>query len=138
MLITCHLLGRLFGAIIGGHMGDYVGRKKTFFAGQFLITITSALTIGSMNWQTLAVFQTLNGFFFGIIEATSFALMIEYTDSKYRLIPNACFQWILGYMVVALITWLDKDWRRYLIFINLASSPLFIGFLLFLVRKNFI
>lgn len=136
ILVSLYLFGRLVGSIVGGHTGDYLGRKKSFFCAQFLFTMTGVLTIGSNNWQTLAFFQTLNGFFFGVIEVTCFTLMIEYTDSKYRLIPNACFQWVLGYIVVALVSWLNNSWRMYLVFINLLSAPLFIGFLLFLVHRN--
>lgn len=91
------------------------------------------MSISSTSWVPLAVWQYLNGFMFGIIIVTSYALMFEYTSNKYSLIPNACFQYCLGYIVVAGAGALTRDWRYYLIFVNLISAPLLVAYMLFLV-----
>ena len=132
ILFLIYLCGRIFGSVIGGHLGDAFGRKKGFFTAQFVLIVTGVMAVACTGWQAFAVLQAVNGFFFGIIEVTALTLMMEYTDSKYRLIPNAMFQWCLGYMVLALIGALTRDWRMYIIMVNLVCSPLLVGYLLFL------
>uniref|UniRef100_A0A914WGL5 Major facilitator superfamily (MFS) profile domain-containing protein n=1 Tax=Plectus sambesii TaxID=2011161 RepID=A0A914WGL5_9BILA len=123
--------GSLIGSIVGGHIGDYYGRKKGFFSGQFCIILTSVMAISAKDWIAYSICQFLNGFLFGMIEVTSLTMMMEYTDNKYRLIPNACFQWPIAYMVMALIAYLAKDWQYFFIFLNLITAPITIGFMLF-------
>lgn len=47
------------------------------------------------------------------------------------MIPNACFQWNIANMVIALIAFLTRDWQRFFVFLNLVTSPIIIAFMLF-------
>ncbi|KAK6758862.1 hypothetical protein RB195_016221 [Necator americanus] len=124
--------GSLIGSIIGGHMGDHLGRKTIFFSGQLLIIITSMMSTASRGWIAYASIQGVNCFLYGVIEVTSLTMMMEYTNNKYRVIMANAFQWPFAYMAIALIAVLTKGWQNFFVFLNLVSSPLAIGFMLFL------
>uniref|UniRef100_A0A915B1W7 Major facilitator superfamily (MFS) profile domain-containing protein n=1 Tax=Parascaris univalens TaxID=6257 RepID=A0A915B1W7_PARUN len=124
-------IGAILGSFVGGHCGDYFGRRKFFFTGQLCIIITSVMATATVSWYTYAICLSLNSVLFGMIEVTALTLMMEYTNNKCRLIPNACFQWPLAYMVTALIAFLTKDWQYFFIFLNLITSPIAIAFMLF-------
>lgn len=124
--------GSLFGSIVGGHMGDHLGRKRIFLSGQILIILTSMMCTASRGWIAFAVIQGVNCFLYGVIETTSLAMMMEYTNNKYRVVMANTFQWPFAYMTLALIAFLTKGWQNYFVFVNLISCPLAIGFMLFL------
>lgn len=122
----------LIGSIIGGHMGDHFGRQTIFFTGELLIIITSMMCTAAQSWVAFAVIQGVNCFIYGVIETTSLTMMVEFTSNKYRVIMVNAFQWPIAYMTSALIAFLTKGWQVYFVFLNLVSSPLAIGFMLFL------
>ncbi|XGW14981.1 hypothetical protein V3C99_000902 [Haemonchus contortus] len=124
--------GSLLGSIMGGHMGDHLGRQTIFFTGQLLIIITSMMSTASQNWIAYASIQGVNCFLYGVIEVTSLTMMMEYTNNKYRVVMASAFQWPFAYMTIALIAFLTKGWQNFFVFLNLVSSPLTIGFMLFL------
>uniref|UniRef100_A0A1I7TYD7 MFS domain-containing protein n=1 Tax=Caenorhabditis tropicalis TaxID=1561998 RepID=A0A1I7TYD7_9PELO len=122
----------LIGSIIGGHMGDHFGRQTIFFTGELLIIITSMMCTAAQSWVAFAAIQGVNCFIYGVIETTSLTMMVEFTSNKYRVIMVNAFQWPIAYMTIALIAFLTKGWQVYFVFLNLVSSPLAIGFMLFL------
>ncbi|CAI2355237.1 unnamed protein product [Caenorhabditis sp. 36 PRJEB53466] len=122
----------LIGSIIGGHMGDHFGRQTIFFTGELLIIITSMMCTAARSWVAFAAIQGVNCFIYGVIETTSLTMMMEFTSNKYRVIMVNAFQWPIAYMTIALIAFLTKGWQTYFVFLNLVSSPLAIGFMLFL------
>lgn len=122
----------LIGSIIGGHMGDHFGRQTIFFTGELLIIITSMMCTAAQSWIAFACIQGVNCFLYGVIETTSLTMMVEFTSNKYRVIMVNAFQWPIAYMTSALIAFLTKGWQVYFVFLNLVSSPLAIGFMLFL------
>ncbi|CAO4378089.1 unnamed protein product [Caenorhabditis nigoni] len=122
----------LIGSIIGGHMGDHFGRQTIFFTGELLIIITSMMCTAARSWIAFAAIQGVNCFIYGVIETTSLTMMVEFTSNKYRVIMVNAFQWPIAYMTSALIAFLTKGWQVYFVFLNLVSSPLAIGFMLFL------
>ncbi|TKR88624.1 hypothetical protein L596_012833 [Steinernema carpocapsae] len=120
------------GSVIGGHLGDHLGRATCFFVGQLCLVITSVMTMAAINWQTYVTCQFLFGFFYGVIEVTSMTMLMEMTNNRYRLIPNACFQLPFASLVLSLIAFLTKDWQLFFVFLNLVMTPVVIGFMLFL------
>ncbi|MFH4980515.1 hypothetical protein AB6A40_007224 [Gnathostoma spinigerum] len=123
--------GCILGSVLGGHIGDYFGRKPGFYAGQLCLIVTSIMTTAAVSWLSFAICRFVSGMFYGMIEVTSLTLMVEYTSNKFRLIPIACFQWAIPYIVMALIAFLTEDWQWYLVFLNLFTAPIALGFTLF-------
>jgi len=121
----------LIGSVIGGHLGDWYGRQYLFYMCQLGIVITSCMTTASRRWTDYLICQSLNGIMYGIIEVESITLLMEYTNNQYRMIPNACYQWNIANMVIALIAYLTKDWQLFFVFLNLVTSPIIMMFMLF-------
>ncbi|KAK0413500.1 hypothetical protein QR680_006842 [Steinernema hermaphroditum] len=119
------------GSVVGGHLGDHLGRSTCFFISQLCLVITSVMTMAAISWQTYSICQFLFGFFYGVIEVTAMTMLMEMTNNRYRLIPNACFQWPLAYLSISLIAFLTKDWQLFFVFLNLVMTPVIIGFMLF-------
>uniref|UniRef100_A0A0N5BZ37 MFS domain-containing protein n=1 Tax=Strongyloides papillosus TaxID=174720 RepID=A0A0N5BZ37_STREA len=122
----------LIGAIIGGHIGDHIGRNTFFFLGQLITIISSTMTTAAQHWWSYSITQGITGFIYGAIEVMVMTTMMELTSNKYRLIPNASFQWPLAYLSVSLISYLTKDWQLYFIFLNAVGSLISVGFIMFL------
>jgi MFS family permease len=79
LMTTLYPIATVFGAVTGGTLSDYWGRKKTLFIFLSGALITSALFITATTWQTLAILYPLIGFLQG---STSFAAkMALYMDN---------------------------------------------------------
>ncbi|VDP47030.1 unnamed protein product [Soboliphyme baturini] len=89
------------------------------------------MSIASTDWRAFAIFQFFNGYIFGHMKTTCITLLIETTDGKYRLVPFACIQWGLGFMINSIVLYLANDWRMFIVIVNLISSPLIYFYLLF-------
>uniref|UniRef100_A0A0N4ZRN8 MFS domain-containing protein n=1 Tax=Parastrongyloides trichosuri TaxID=131310 RepID=A0A0N4ZRN8_PARTI len=122
----------LVGAVIGGHIGDHIGRNTFFFLGQLITIISSTMTVAAQNWWSYSITQGITGFIYGAIEVMVLTTMMEMTNNKYRMIPNASFQWPLAYLAISLISYLTKDWQMYFIFLNSVGSLISVGFIMFL------
>jgi MFS family permease len=128
IVLACSML---VGSIIGGHLGDWYGRQFLFYMCQLGIVITSCMTTAARDWQGYSVCQALNGIMYGMLEVESITLLMEYTNNRYRMIPNACYQANIANMVIALIAYLTKDWQLFFVFLNLVASPIIMAFMLF-------
>ncbi|KRZ29234.1 Solute carrier family 22 member 7 [Trichinella pseudospiralis] len=131
ILLASFLIGRMIGAIVGGHLSDNLGRLRGLFVYLSAGLVVRSLSIACTDWKSFAIFQFVTGAIFGLIQTTCTTLLIETTDGKYRYIPIACSQMSVCYLFIALIAYCTSEWRMYLIFISLLSSPLLYSYLLY-------
>uniref|UniRef100_A0A5S6Q610 MFS domain-containing protein n=1 Tax=Trichuris muris TaxID=70415 RepID=A0A5S6Q610_TRIMR len=131
VLLVCFLVGRMVGAIFGGHLSDNFGRTYGLFLMHSFGMVVRALSIASTDWTAFAAFQFTTGAIFGQIQTACMTLLTESTDGTYRYIPIACAQLSAAYMLFALILYVTAEWRMYLIIISLVSAPLLYGYILF-------
>ncbi|KRZ12112.1 Solute carrier family 22 member 16 [Trichinella zimbabwensis] len=131
ILLASFLIGRMIGAIVGGHLSDNLGRLRGLFVYLSAGLVVRSLSIACTDWKSFAIFQFVTGAIFGQIQTTCTTLLIETTDGKYRYIPIACSQMSVCYLFIALIAYCTSEWRMYLIFISLLSSPLLYSYLLY-------
>ncbi|KRX82544.1 Solute carrier family 22 member 7 [Trichinella sp. T6] len=131
ILLASFLIGRMIGAIVGGHLSDNLGRLRGLFVYLSVGLVVRSLSIACTDWKSFAIFQFVTGAIFGQIQTTCTTLLIETTDGKYRYIPIACSQMSVSYLFIALIAYCTSEWRMYLIFISLLSSPLLYSYLLY-------
>ncbi|KRX46205.1 Solute carrier family 22 member 7 [Trichinella murrelli] len=131
ILLASFLIGRMIGAIVGGHLSDNLGRLRGLFVYLSAGLVVRSLSIACTDWKSFAIFQFVTGAIFGQIQTTCTTLLIETTDGKYRYIPIACSQMSVSYLFIALIAYCTSEWRMYLIFISLLSSPLLYSYLLY-------
>lgn len=81
---TTYTIGQLFGALVGGPIGDKIGRKKSIILYEILhiaVMIGAAL---SPNVKVLYVFRLLQGFALGALLVVLFAGFTEYVPGRNR------------------------------------------------------
>lgn len=81
---TTYTIGQLFGALVGGPIGDKIGRKKSIILYE---VIHIAVMIGaavSPNVQVLYVFRLAQGFALGALLVVLFAGFTEYVPGRNR------------------------------------------------------
>jgi len=79
LITTLFPIATVIGAVTGGSLADYWGRKKTLYLFFSCTIVVSALLITATTWQILAVLYPIIGFLQG---STSFAaLMALYMDN---------------------------------------------------------
>ena len=81
---TTYTVGQLFGALVGGPIGDRIGRKKSILLYE---CIHIAVMIGaafSPNIKVLYVFRLLQGFGLGALLVVLFAGFTEYVPGRNR------------------------------------------------------
>ena len=81
---TTYTIGQLFGALVGGPIGDKIGRKKSIILYECIhiaVMIGAAL---SPNVQVLYVFRLAQGFGLGALLVVLFAGFTEYVPGRNR------------------------------------------------------
>lgn len=76
--------GQLFGALIGGPIGDKIGRKKSILLYEVVHIIAMVGGAASPNIYALYVFRLLQGFGLGALLVVLFAGFTEYVPGKNR------------------------------------------------------
>lgn len=81
---TIYTAGQLFGALIGGPIGDKIGRKKSILLYEAIHIIAMIGGALSPNVYVLYVFRLLQGFGLGALLVVLFAGFTEYVPGKNR------------------------------------------------------
>ncbi|ORY68529.1 general substrate transporter [Pseudomassariella vexata] len=68
-IVSVYYLGTLFGCLLGGWIGDKVGRVKTIAVGAVWAIIGAALQCSAMNHQWMICARAVNGIGTGILNA---------------------------------------------------------------------
>jgi MFS family permease len=114
MIFAATLIGRPIGAIVFGHFGDRVGRRKTTIVavtGFGITTLLIALLPGYETWGVPAVavlilLRFVDGIFLGGEYTSATPLALEYSPKRRRGLFGALIMtgYPLAYCVIALIT----------------------------------
>lgn len=81
---TTYTAGQLFGALIGGPIGDKIGRKKSILLYEIIHIIAMIGGAVSPNIYVLYVFRLIQGFGLGALLVVLFAGFTEYVPGKNR------------------------------------------------------
>lgn len=81
---TTYTAGQLFGALVGGPIGDKIGRKKSILLYEALHIIAMVGGALSPNVETLYVFRFLQGLGLGALLVVLFAGFTEYVPGRNR------------------------------------------------------
>jgi MFS family permease len=116
MTFAATLIGRPFGALIFGHFGDTLGRRRTAIiavSGFGVATILIAALPGYQTWGLLAVvalivLRFLDGVFLGGEYTAASPLALEYTPRHKRGLYGAFIMtgYPMAYCVIAIITFI--------------------------------
>ena len=81
---TIYTAGQLFGALIGGPIGDKIGRKKSILLYEIIHIIAMLGGAFSPNVYVLYVFRLIQGFGLGALLVVLFAGFTEYVPGRNR------------------------------------------------------
>lgn len=81
---TAYTAGQLFGALVGGPIGDKIGRKKSILLYEIIHIIAMLGGAVSPNIYVLYVFRLLQGFGLGALLVVLFAGFTEYVPGRNR------------------------------------------------------
>lgn len=81
---TTYTAGQLFGALVGGPIGDKIGRKKSILLYEVIHIIAMIGGAAAPNVTVLYVFRLIQGFGLGALLVVLFAAFTEYVPSKNR------------------------------------------------------
>ena len=81
---TTYTAGQLFGALVGGPIGDKIGRKKSILLYEVIHIIAMIGGAAAPNVTVLYVFRLIQGFGLGALLVVLFAALTEYVPGKNR------------------------------------------------------
>lgn len=81
---TTYTAGQLFGALVGGPIGDKIGRKKSILLYEIIHIIAMIGGAAAPNITVLYVFRLVQGFGLGALLVVLFAAFTEYVPGKNR------------------------------------------------------
>ncbi|KAK3802937.1 hypothetical protein RRG08_020038 [Elysia crispata] len=128
-IISIQMGGVTLGAIVGGFMGDYFGRKKTLYGSVFLHIVFNIMAAFSINWQMFAAMR----FFIGIMIGSGMVIVIiyptEFLPTRWRHVISVVPCWPMGVMALAWsAAWLE-DWSHLHIATAALAAATFTGYL---------
>lgn len=128
-ITTIQMGGLLVAGLLSGHLADTFGRKLTFFLSLVVMMIGNFIAAFSVSWQMFAVLRFVIGFGAGQFLATLYIYMIEFIPKKHRSLIAALPTFPIFAAVLALVSYLIKDWRH-LHFVTAALTlPSLLGIL---------
>ncbi len=139
---TTYTLGQLFGALIGGPIGDKIGRKKSILLYETIHIIVMIGAAVSPNIYILYVFRFLQGLGLGALLVVLFAAFTEYVPGRNRGVWSSRNSFIgnwahpicnlIGFILIVMAIPSDLNWRIQFMIPSILSIIATI-----LIAKNF-
>lgn len=118
---TTYTLGQLFGALIGGPIGDRIGRKKSILLYEIIHIAVMVAAAMSPNVEILYVFRFLQGLGLGALLVVLFAAFTEYVPGRNRGTWSSRNSFIgnwahpicnlIGFILISMAVPSDLNWR---------------------------
>ena len=117
-ITTIQMAGVLVGCFVAGHLGDWIGRKPTYFLSILILIIFNIVGYFSVSWEMYAFVRFMLGLAVGFFVAVYRNLIIEYVTSVWRPRTFGIPSWSVEAGLLALVTWLCKSWK----IVHIASA----------------
>lgn len=129
-------LGFLLGGITVGPFADKLGRRVTIYVYGFIIGMFSLLTAFPHAYWLFAVFRFLVGFGVGGASIGIYVLVTEMVGVRHRSLIGVSlwYCWTFSLLVLDLLAWLIRDWRKLAIACGVPAIPVVIGW--FITRES--
>ncbi|GAB1610505.1 organic cation transporter protein isoform X1, partial [Argonauta hians] len=132
--LTIVLLGVVAGALIGGMLGDILGRRPIMFLSMALAALFQILMVTVNTCLTFAALRTLCGVFSGGFLVISIVLPLEVVGRRWRDFCVCLWIWALGLPLISFEAAVVEGWRNIALSSGLVCLP-FLG-LYFLVPES--
>ena len=120
------MAGVLIGCFVSGHLGDLIGRKPTYFLSIVILIVFNIVAYFSVSWEMYAAVRFMLGMGNGFFVTVYRNQMCEFATSLWRPRIMGVPSWSLEAGLLALVTWLCKDWK----IIHIASAAVGVPFLI--------
>lgn len=135
MIISLQTCGVLLGGPIAGQISDSIGRKPPYFAAISIILIFNFVGFLSTGWIMFAVTRFFVGIGAGAFLSVQHCILTEITLSKWRPWITGFPSWPIEGCLLALVSWLIKDWRYIQLFCTLWALPFLLTW--FVIPESF-
>ncbi|XP_062621143.1 solute carrier family 22 member 4-like [Saccostrea cucullata] len=134
-ITTIQMAGMLVAGLLSGHLSDTFGRKLNFFLSLAFMMVGNFLAAVSVSWQMFAVMRFVLGFGAGQFLATLYIFMIEFIPKRHRSMIAALPTFPIFAALLALVSYLLKDWRHLHYLTAAITLPSFLG--IFVIPESF-
>ena len=102
LITTIQMIGMLLGALVGGHVSDAYGRKKSYFISYFLMVTGGLVSAFSPNYQLYAACRFVCGYGFGSTQVINCIYPLEFVGNRWRTLCGTIGFWAMGQMILSL------------------------------------
>ncbi|XP_063300236.1 solute carrier family 22 member 7-like isoform X2 [Pelobates fuscus] len=110
---TFFFIGLTVGSVICGYLSDRFGRRWILLVSFLISTIFGILSALSVSYMMFSLCRMLSGVGLMGMTLISITLALEWTDVSHRTFCGtiSSLSWTAGYMLLALLAYLIRDWR---------------------------
>ncbi|XP_075441170.1 solute carrier family 22 member 7-like [Ascaphus truei] len=110
---TFFFIGLTVGSVICGYLADRFGRRKIMLLSILVSALCGVVSAFSTSYVMFSVSRMLCGVGLMGMTLISLTLALEWTDVGHRTFCGTIgsLSWTLGYMILALLAYLIRDWR---------------------------
>ncbi|XP_040286222.1 solute carrier family 22 member 7-like [Bufo bufo] len=113
MAATFFFIGLTIGSLICGFLSDRFGRRKILLFSLLVSAVFGVMSALSTSYIMFSICRLICGVGLMGMTMISISLALEWTDVSHRTFVGtiSSLSWTAGYMVLALLAYLIRDWR---------------------------
>ncbi|XP_068135739.1 solute carrier family 22 member 7-like [Hyperolius riggenbachi] len=110
---TFFFIGLTTGSLICGFLSDRFGRRKILLVSLLISSVFGVMSAFSSSYIMFSACRLLSGVGLMGMTLISITLVLEWTDVTHRTFCGtiSSMGWTVGYMILALLGYLIRDWR---------------------------
>ncbi|XP_071995553.1 solute carrier family 22 member 7-like [Engystomops pustulosus] len=110
---TFFFMGLTIGSLICGFLSDRFGRRKILLVSFLVSTVFGVMSALSISYVMFSICRLICGVGLMGMTLISITLVLEWTDVSHRTFCGtiSSMSWTAGYMILALLAYLIRDWR---------------------------
>ncbi|XP_075705646.1 solute carrier family 22 member 7-like [Rhinoderma darwinii] len=114
---TFFFMGLTTGSLICGFLSDRFGRRRILLVSFLVSTVFGVTSALSVSYVMFSICRLLCGVGLMGMTLISITLALEWTDVSHRTFCGtiSSLSWTAGYMILALLAYLIRDWRGLLL-----------------------